>query len=181
MIELSFDAAGVNLTAREAFTVLGQIAPELAAEARRDMIAAAQPAIASIRRFIPKLPMRGWDHKGRTSWTTRDPASAVRADFRKSGRVSGDTFPLLTLVQPTPAGAIYDLAATPSAGGKDRTGRRRNPEQNRYFIANLNQWAVGQPRSRSMWPGTLQALPEIEAALRQTVARIEQTLNKELG
>lgn len=179
MLSVEINVDGLNLNARQAFGLLQQIQPELARQTVSEMKTAAGPAIRSVQARIPEQPMRGWMHRGRTGWLTQNPRSAVRADFTR-GRVNTstrDTFPLLTIVQPTAAGAIFDLARNPQPPSRDRRGRRRTDTQNRAFVNNL---ATYGPPSRSMWPGVLAAIPEVEAALAVAVKSMETALNARL-
>ena len=183
MIEVSFNAAGVQTTAREAIAILQRISPTLATEAKKDMAQAAAPALAAIRSRIPNTaPMSGWAHRSRSGWSARNPQTAVRVEYTRPRKLDRDQFALITMVQPTAAGTIYDLAAnTRTAPFRDRSGRLRSQGQQEKFISNLNRHGTPSPRSRAMWPGTLAALPDVESALTDTVKRVEEILNRELS
>lgn len=167
-----------NIYTVELLSTLGEIAPTLRKLAQEEIMAAAAPAVASVRSLVPPLPpMSGWARGRRTKWDSSAIRNGVTARKRRSGSDRDrDIIPLLSVVQTNPAGVIYDVAmqSQPVKSGKPR----RQQKQNDKFVENL---LVGYGKSsRYMWPGVTLALPAVENALRDAVREMEAVINRSL-
>lgn len=163
---------------KETLRDLNKLDKELSKEIRKDIRKTVQPLADAINQARPGgAPLSGMDHRGRTGWNNRKNV-AVKLDTRKPrryvdrpGRTVTNVVRVVTKDAPT---AIVDMAGR--AGGN--ASRAPQARQRPNFVPALN--ARLGPASRFMWPTADDKLPEIEAATRKIIERVEQIMNRNL-
>lgn len=156
--------------------MLKDVDPDLRKQAIKELKGAAAPLQAAARELIPdSRPLTNWYNwpkRGKnTGWDSAQAKRGVKVAFR-SGRVRGqtrDVFPLLTLIQSNPAGAIYDIAGR-STRGKTVAGQN--------FIIGLER--EGGKASRTMWPAVEKNVGRIEGDVEQAAERIMDAATRKL-
>tara|TARA_R110000803_G_scaffold155916_7_gene220496 strand:- start:48 stop:557 length:510 start_codon:yes stop_codon:yes gene_type:complete len=155
-VQLSVEVDGLAATLK----ALKDTDPELRKQVVKQMKTAAKPAQSNVRALLPgAAPLSNWG-----SWPRGkgyDPAAArkgVKIKHKAGARQTAKTFQLVTLQTTEAAAMIFDIAGRRSAG---RTA------QGQAFIRNLKR-KYGAA-SRTLYPGTEAAMPEIERGLDKAV------------
>jgi len=161
-----------------AIRTLGKVDKELKKELIASMKKAADPLVAEARSLVPaEKPLTNW-----YGWKGGYNAGKVRRGIKVSQRNTAqkgrdgqreETIRLLSLVSNSAAGAIFDMAGKADGTGKGSEGAARG----RAMIAKLDQHGKA---SRTLWPAAEKKLPEVQDAVREAIAAMEDTLNKEL-
>lgn len=161
-----------------AIRTLGKVDKELKKELVTSMKKAADPLVAEARSLVPAAsPLTNW-----YGWKGGYKPAKVRSGIKVSQRntaargASGqreETIRLLALVSTSAAGAIYDMAGRADGNGRGSEGADRG----RAMIAKLNE---NGRASRTLWPAAEKKLGEVQDAVRDAIAAMEDTLNKEL-
>jgi hypothetical protein len=168
----SHDVQGI----RETMAVLKQIDPALQRQAVKNVKIAAESVVQEARSRIPQVPTgvrRGTPNWNRWSGRDWDPASVrrgIKTRVRATrGRGKYDR-PLVSIVQSSAAGAIYDMA------GKTRKFTR-GPQGEAFNRALSRNGSA----SRSMWPALEAKIDEVNRSMDAAVKEMEHEINARLG
>jgi hypothetical protein len=168
-----YDVQGI----RETMAVLKQIDPTLQRQAVKNVKIAAESIVQDARSRIPAIPTgttRGrpnWNQwTGNRSWNPSEVRRGIKSRVRATrGRGQYDR-PLVSVVQSSAAGAIYDMA------GKTRKFTRG--PQGEAFNRALSR---NGPASRSMWPALEAKIDEVNRSMDEAVKEMEHEINARLG
>lgn len=176
----------------DTIATLRKLEPELYKQAVKDMKVAAEPIAQSIRDYIPNdPPLRGFRHKGRTSWNRSAIKVKVSVSFAK--KTIQNEKPLVKIIvngkTPGMAGLfIADMAGKRnkiSRSGSTRTYIRRGKErthrhngQGESMIDYLNGfWGTA---SRFVWRAANLHRDKAQISIIATVDKISKDFNKRL-
>jgi hypothetical protein len=175
----------------DTIAVLQKLEPELFKKARKDMRSAAEPVAASIRDYIPdSAPLRGFRHKGRTSWNTSSVKVRVNTSFSK--KTIRNEKPLVRIVVNGSSPGMAGLFIADMAGKKNKIGTGMSSEytkngrkmrhklngQGRAMIEYLNgRWG---PASRFIWRAAELHRGTAQASVLNTLDKISKDFNKRL-
>lgn len=178
MADKTFRVAAEAQGLASAIRTLGKVDPELKKELVKSMKSAADPLVAEARSLVPSSkPLTNW-----YGWKGGFDSGKVRRGIKVSQRNTAqkgksgkkeERIRLLSLVSTSAAGAIYDMAGKADGHGKGSEGAERG----RAMIAKLDE---NGKASRTLWPAAEKKLPEVQDAVREAIAAMEETLNKEL-
>jgi len=141
---------------RDALKELGKIDKTLRFKAQNRLKAAGAELSNIARETYPSNQqinndLRGWSQKGRLGYDKPKVDKGVQIQI--GGRSFGNAYAVVTLVQKDPGGALFDIAGlrdgAAGGGGKDKKGRRRDPDQSQAFLDVLN--ANYGKAQRGMW------------------------------
>jgi len=162
----------------DAIKTLGKVDRELKKELVRSMKKAADPLVAEARSLVPAAtPLTNW-----YGWKGGYDAGKVRRGIKTSQRNTAqrgndgrrqETIRLLALVSTSAAGAIYDMAGRAGGTGRGSEGAARGQAMIRKLDENGRA-------SRTLWPAAEKKLPEVQDAVRDAIAEMEETIQKEL-
>lgn len=150
---------------------LALIEPTLVRQLQKEAKNAAKPVQNAIVSAIPeRAPLRGMNHRGRTSWDNsvnykgrRVPAKSVTVNFRTGGSKKANITSLVRVQANSPAVAIVDTAQ-----------KGRSP-QGEIFIR-----ALGGRPSRIVWPAAMKALPSVQAEVRIVLDRYSEIASRRI-
>lgn len=178
MAETTFRVAAEAEGLADAIKTLGKVDRELKKELVRSMKKAADPLVAEARSLVPAArPLTNW-----YGWKGGYDAAKARRGIKVSQRNTAqrgddgrrqETIRLLALVSTSAAGAIYDMAGRAGGAGRGSEGAARG----RAMITKLNEQGRA---SRTLWPAAEKKLPEVQDAVREAIAEMEDTIQKEL-
>jgi hypothetical protein len=168
-----------------AIKTLGKVDKELKKELVTSMKKAADPLVAEARSMVPATkPLTNW-----YNWTTSNGrvigpynSGKVKRGIKVSQRNTAqrgssgkkeETIRLLALVSTSAAGAIFDMAGRAGGSGRGSEGAERGQQ----MIRKLNEFGNA---SRTLWPAADKRLGDVQDAVRDAIAEMEETLNKEL-
>ena len=147
---------------RETLAELRAISPELQKECQANIKAAARPLQEAVAGRIPSgPPLSGFNHKGRTGWTTGGRRVRTKLGGRK--RKGANEWPLLSVIVSGSAASIYDMAGRGSS-------------------SNLSQQLGSRhgSASRAAWPGAEASLQAVQASVVQAVDATMRKANQQL-
>jgi len=165
---------------QESLRELRRLDPELRKEIGRDIQRLVRPVAQEINRSIPaEAPLSGMNHAGRTGWANRRNV-AVRTDTRRPRRMLTEPpgTSTVAVIKITTKGA--PVAITDMAGRAGGSSSRRSSEYRRPNFAPALSAALGRPASRFMWADLETKTADLEAGLRDVVARVEQETTRAL-
>lgn len=185
MAKDSFRVAAEAQGLAAAIKTLGKVDKELKKELVTSMKKAADPLVNEARSLVPAAsPLSNWGN-----WVTPngreigrfDPAKVRRGikvsqrntAQRGTGGKREETIRLLALISSSAPGAIFDMAGRADGNGRGSEGAARG----QAMIAKLNQSGRA---SRTLWPAAERRLGEVQDAVRDAIADMEDTLQKEL-
>jgi hypothetical protein len=178
MAASSFRVAAEAQGLASAIKTLGKVDKELKKELVASMKKAADPLVNEARSLVPAAaPLSNWGNwKG--GWNTGKVTRGIKVSQRNTAQrgVGGqreETIRLLALVSSSAAGAIYDMAGRAGGSGRGSEGAARG----RAMIDKLDTF--GQA-SRTLWPAAERKLGDVQDAVRDAIADMEDTLQKEL-
>ena len=168
-----YDVQGI----RETMAVLKQIDPTLQRQAVKNVKNAAESVVQEARGRIPAVPTgvrRGRPNWNRWSGRDWDPAQVRRGIKTRVRATRGKgpyDRPLVSIIQSSAAGAIFDMAG--------KTGQFTRSAQGQAFNRALSAYS-GRP-SRSMWPALEAKIDEVNRAMDEAVKEMEHEVNARLG
>ena len=169
-MEVTLEVTGVA----EALKALAQADPELRKAVIKDMKQAAKPLEAAARALVPSgKVLTNW-YGWRDGWDSATARKGIKVAFR-GGKVRGksaDHFPLLSLRQTDPGGAIYDIAGR-TFPGKRSEGAARGAA----MVSKLNTYGTA---SRTLWPAVERNFGDVEAALLEAIDTMSDVINREI-
>jgi len=169
-VEVTLEVTGVA----EALKALAQADPELRKAVIKDMKQAAAPLEAAARALVPSgQVLTNW-YGWRDGWDSATARKGIKVAFR-AGKVkgkSGDHFPLLSLRQTNPGGAIYDIAGR-TFPGKRSEGAARGAA----MVSKLNTFGTA---SRTLWPAVESNFGAVEEALVLAINNMSSELSRML-
>ena len=178
MAEQGFRVAAEAEGLAAAIRTLGKVDKELKKELINSMKKAAEPLVLEARSLVPaETPLTNW-----YGWKGGYNAGKVRRGINVSQRNTAqkgrdgqreERIRLLSLVSTSAAGAIFDIAGRAGGTGKGSEGAARG----RAMIAKLDEHGKA---SRTLWPAAEKKLPEVQDAVREAIAAMEDTLQREL-
>ena len=162
----------------DAIKTLGKVDKELKKELVTSIKKAADPLVAEARSMVPATkPLTNWGQwKG--GWNSGKVTRGIKVSQRNTAQrgSSGkkeETIRLLALVSTSAAGAIFDMAGRAGGSGRGSEGAERGQQ----MIRKLNEFGNA---SRTLWPAADKRLGDVQDAVRDAIAEMEETLNKEL-
>ena len=167
---------------QKALKAIKKVQPELIKQMKKDMRKEAQPAIKSIKSYLPWLDpdvepfnnsndsnitkgelIRG--RGGKTRWRKTDILRGIRVKFdgpNRKARMGRTQYAIMSIYQANPAGAIYDQAGSKSPQTVFNTNLAKEDKAHKD-----GERKGKKGGSRYMWPGAESHLPKlIEAAER---------------
>ena len=162
----------------DAIKTLGKVDKELKKELVTSMKKAADPLVAEARSMVPATkPLTNW-YGWRGGWNQSKVKRGIKVSQRNTAQrgSSGkkeETIRLLALVSTSAAGAIFDMAGRARGSGRGSEGAERGQQ----MIRKLNEFGNA---SRTLWPAADKRLGDVQDAVRDAIAEMEETLNKEL-
>jgi hypothetical protein len=169
-VDVTLEVTGVA----EALKALAKADPELRKAVIKDMKQAAGPLVAAARALVPSgKVLTNW-YGWRDGWDSATAKKGIKVTF-KGGKVRGksaDHFPLLSLQQTDPGGAIYDIAGR-TFPGKRSEGAARGAA----MVNKLNTYGTA---SRTLWPAVERNFGDVEAALNEAIDTMTDVINREI-
>jgi len=165
---------------QESLRELRRLEPEIRKEIGRDIQRLVRPVAQEINRSIPaEAPLSGMNHAGRTGWSNRRNV-AVRTDTRRPRRMLTEPpgTSTVAVIKISTKGA--PVAITDMAGRAGGSSSRRSFEYQRPNFAPALTSALGRPASRFMWADLETKTADLEAGLRDIVARVEDETTRAL-
>jgi len=163
-VEMELQVTGVA----EALKALQKADPELRKAVIKDMKSAAAPLEVAARALVPARPLTNW-YGWRGGFDQSKAQKGIKVAFR-GGKVkgkSGDHFPLLSLRQTNPSGAIFEMAGRKSSGVGSGVP----------MIEKLNTFGEA---SRTLWPTVERNFGAVEAGLNAAIDTMSDTIQKEI-
>jgi hypothetical protein len=163
--------ASVNVSytgVRETLSALKKLDPELRRQTVREIKKPARPILADAKARVPESPMSGWRSGERVRFPTwNTPAKGLRLAFGGRAKVKRSQWPLLSLKNTDPGGALFDLAGKRGGNGSP---------QSQQFLRNVARF--GRP-SRVVWPAVEGRQAEVAAAVRVALDKAEAIINRQ--
>jgi len=177
--EVEIDQKRLAASIHDCVVTLKLIDPELVKAAQKTMKGAAELIVQDARSRIPDVPTGtsptgrpNWGSWGGTSdksWNAGKVRRGVRSQFRAPRQNRPGQRPIISVVQTSPAGAVYDMAG--------KTGRYiKDARIGNAFIGSLAGGA-----SRTMWPAAESKMSETLAAMDAARVEMESEINSRLG
>lgn len=179
MADIDIDQRRLSASIHDTIVTLQLIDPQLVKSAQKTMKSAADLIVQDARTRIPDVPT-GRSNTGRANWGAWGGSSdkswdagrvrrGVKSQYRKPRANRPGERPIISVVQTSPAGAVYDMAG--------KTGRYiQNPTVARAFIGSMSGSA-----SRTMWPAAESKMSEVLAAMDAARVEMESEINNRLG
>lgn len=163
---------------RDTMRVLKEIDPALQREAVKNVKKAAESVVLEARSRIPSVPTGtsrsgkpNWGQwAGGRSWSESDAKRGIKTRVRATKGKGQYDRPLVSVVQTSAAGAIFDMAGKTRAYTKGPRGEAFNRALGRNGRA-----------SRSMWPALEAKIGEVNTAMDNAVRDMERDINARLG
>jgi len=177
---------------QDTIVTLRKLEPELYKQAVKDMKVAAEPIAQSIREYIPnEPPLRGFRHRGRTSWNRSGIKVKVSVSLAKKTIKNERSLVRIIINGPSPGMAglfIADMAGKRNkisrSGQTDpylrmgRTRTHRHNGQGQAMIDYLN--GRRGPASRFIWRAAELHRGKAQISILATVDKISKDFNKKL-
>lgn len=155
---------------KELLAELKNLDPLLRKETVKEIKAPAKVIVATAKSLVPTgRPARRWVGGTRTDgkfprWDSGKAKAGIKLKF--GGRIARQSreWPLVSIIQSDPGGAVYDMAGKSGGNGT---------RQSQVFLANLRMH--GKP-SRTVWPAVERHNPDVTAAITAAVRNAEKEL-----
>lgn len=162
----------------DAIRTLGRVDKELKKELVRSMKKAADPLVNEARSLVPTAkPLTNW-YGWKGGYTPGKVKRGIKVSQRntaqrtRSGQQQ-EKIKLLALVQTNAAGAIYDMAGKAGGAGKGS----ENAARGQAMIRKLDE---SRTASRTLWPAAEKRLGDVQDAVKDAIADVEDTINREM-
>ena len=159
---------------------LRQVDPELRRRVPNEIKSYAQPMLAELKSYAPRVMLSGWSRKGRTGYRYSSARYKTTLQFRgrpprtgtfvtPTGRKftvrQGDVWPILRVRSKHLAMIIAS------------TARKGHTDSGRAMVAKLNQTAKAD---RFVWPIVEKHSDDIERGIRDSFRRYEKIVNRQI-
>lgn len=179
MADIEIDQRRLNASIYGAVVTLKLIDPTLVKSAQKTMKTAAEAIVQDARSRIPDVPTGtsptgrpnwgSWGGSSDRSWSPGKVRRGIRSQFRAPRQNRPEQRPLISVVQSSPAGAVYDMAG--------KTGRYiKDARIGGSFVG-----AMRGSASRTMWPAAESKMSEVLAQMDAARIEMEKDINARLG